>query len=301
MLNSTMIKAKVLQHSITTTGDIIQSFEMDYQRFIHSEFLTHRVFSRNSASSRAIPVAKMVSLLDTQLAHPIHWGQNQAGMQAAVELEGEARQATQDDWVRGSQYAGYIAKRMVDHGAHKQIANRVLEPYVHMKTVMTTTELINFKELRNHPDAQPEFKALAEAMEAALAESTPLELRVGELHVPYVDREVVGKGKNRKIIYSVNGIEVTPEQALKLSASACAQVSYRVLNMGLGKALGIYDRLVSSVPIHASPFEHQASPMGKIKGINFPMGVTHLDRNGAYWSGNFKGWVQNRQVLEQQL
>lgn len=295
MLNSTQITAKVLQHSITEAGVQIASLELEYPRFIHSEFMTHRVFSRNAASSRAIPVAKLINQLETNLAHPIHWGANKPGMQADAELDDPM--AVQADWKRGAEFAQYLARRMSDAGAHKQLVNRVMEPYTHIKTVVTTTELENFMELRDHKDAQPEIQALAKAMKEALKASEPMLLKEGEAHVPYIDRTRDEAG----MVYSVNGKTVSRESAVKISASACAQVSYRLLDLGEEKALDIYEKLVSSRPIHASPFEHQATPMPtKIaKTKDWPKGITHMDREGNFWSGNFKGWIQQRQSLAQ--
>lgn len=295
-LNTTEISAKILQHSITEKGVQIISFELEYPRFIHAEFMTHRVFSRNAASSRAIPISKNIEQVKNRLAHPIHWGVNKPGMQASDELEGDMRINVQQDWVRASQFACHIAERFQTFEAHKQLSNRVLEPFVHMKTVMTTTEIKNFMELRDHKDAQPEIAALARAMAVAVSESEPLVLKEGEYHVPYVDRLRNSEGV---LDYFINGAKVSVEIALQVSASACAQVSYRILNLGIEKAQAIYQKLVTGKPVHASPFEHQATPLiaPKKTAKTWPAGVTHLDRNGEFWSGNFHGWLQNRQNL----
>ena len=288
-LNSTIISAKMLQHSITAAGVELYTMELEYPRFIHAEFMTHRVFSRNAASSRAIKVSTLIGLVTDNLAHPIHWGANQAGMVAENELENP--QQSQDDWVRASQYACYIADRLDSQNVHKQIANRVIENFGHIKVVMTTTEMANFMELRAHPAAAPEIQKLAEQMHFAIMASNPMVLKDGEAHVPYIDRKRLDDGS---LEYSVNGQAIDLATALKISASACAQVSYRLLNLGVEKAVELYDRLANQKPVHASPFEHQALTMPKGK---WPVGATHMTRDGTYWSGNLRGWVQYRHIL----
>ena len=288
-LMSTVISATMIQHSITPEGTQLYTMELEYPRFIHSEFMTHRVFSRNAASSRAIKVSTLVGLVKSQLAHPIHWGENKAGMQSEKELDDS--QSVQEDWVRASQYACYIAERMDSKNAHKHIVNRIIENFGHIKVVMSTTEIDNFMELRDHPAAAPEIQMLAQKMKEAIAASTPMAIKPQEAHVPYVDRKRLDDGT---IEYSVLGQVVDLTMALKISASACAQVSYRLLNLGIDKALDMYERLASGSPVHASPFEHQAFPMPKGK---WPKGATHMTRDGTYWSGNLRGWVQYRHIL----
>jgi hypothetical protein len=124
-------------------------------------------------------------------------------------------------------------------------------------------------------------------------ESKPLALNIGDWHVPYVNRDFWVGGK---LQYSVEGMSIlTRGQARVISASCCAQVSYRVNDHSLEKANAIYDKLMNSKPRHASPVEHQATP---IEGFATAPGVTHMTRDGELWSGNFKGWIQHRQIIE---
>jgi hypothetical protein len=124
----------------------------------------------------------------------------------------------------------------------------------------------------------------------------------GMWHLPYLSFHgyVGGKG-----FYKTGDEVVVEEDAIKISASLCAQVSYRKSDESLDKALKIYDQLVTMKPVHASPFEHQATPIfdPTITGCGMVFealdedGVTHMDREGQLWSGNFKGWIQNRQLI----
>jgi len=285
--------AKIIQDS-TSNGNRITTFELEYPRFIHAELLTHRMFSRNSASSRAIPVERMMELVDTQLAMPCYWGKNQPGMSAREEITEIARAET--TWKFAAQTAREFSKTLLDLGLHKQIANRVTEPFQTIKVVLTATEFDNWFELRAHPDAQPEINLLAQEMKAALKASTPLEILPHDWHVPYVDRT----WQNGQIYYQVAGEHCPVAQARMVSASCCAQVSYRRLDQSLDKALSIAKKLVAGRPWHASPFEHQAKPMlSTLQPHIWEAGTTHQDHHGNFWSGNFRGWIQHRQLLEQ--
>lgn len=297
------ISAKIIAHSKSSVnGKEIVTFELEYPRFIHGELMTHRLFSRNAASSRAIPVKKMIEQVRVTPAAPCHWGKNQPGMQAKEELIGEDLEAVKREWHTASASSVYHAELLVDTGAHKQIVNRILEPFQWMKTVLTATELDNFFWLRKHPDSQPEINLLAEKMWEILKGSDPVTLEAGDWHTPYF-----GAG------YWLEGCGVPLEDALAISSSCCAQVSYRLLDDSLEKARDIYAKLVESKPVHASPFEHQATPMqqggefwdeGGEYSLNCPHssdcweeGVTHSDRQGNLWSGNFKSWIQHRQLI----
>ncbi len=271
-----MISAKIIADSVSMDGARITTFELQYPRFIHGEVMTHRVFSRNAMSSRAIPVAKMIEQVRTNPAMPVHWGANQPGMQAKQEIQHVG--AAKDQWVRAANNAADLAQEMNDLGLHKQIANRVLEPFQWMRTIVTATEWSNFFALRAHPDAQPEFQVLAREMlrgrQESVPELRPLGNRESSWHLPYVsDTERACVADN-----------LLP----KLSAARCARVSYLTHDgerPDTCKDLALFDRLVGSEPLHASPIEHQALPAA----------------DPAHRSNNFVGWVQYRQIYEQSL
>lgn len=296
------ISAQIVADSVTERGDRVTTYELEYPRFIHSEFMTHRLLSKNSASSRAIPVSKMVKHIKQDTAIPIHWGKNQSGMQAKDENDrlvwvDEKMITKEDAWLSARDSAIDYAEAFAESDYHKQIANRLVEPFKMMKVVCTGTEYDNFFWLRLHADAQPEIRELADTMYKALNRNKPQELLLGEYHLPYVTPEV------QSMCESYRSDADPQELALKISASCCAQVSYRTANTSLSKALKIYDMLVKAKPIHASPFEHQARPIDEydincFKTKNPLMhGLTHVDRNGEYWSGNLKGFVQYRHEI----
>ena len=270
------ITAKVISDSISREGQRIITMELEYPRFIHSEFMTHRVFSRNAASSRAIPIDTMMKQVTENPAHPVIWGANQAGMQAGAEVANA--QWAKACWIDAARGAVEHAKVLQDAGLHKQIVNRVLEPFQMMKTVVTSTEWDNFYYLRDHKDAQPEIAVLARKMKEAQDASSPFLICGDEWHVPYVNRK---RGIHGEIIYFVGDDIISEEDALKVSASCCAQVSYRKTDKGIKKALKIYDMLVNNKPVHASPFEHQGRPIALTS-----------------FSGNLRGYQQYRKIIE---
>lgn len=325
------ISAKIIADSFCA-GNRIITFELEYPRFIHAEFMTHRLFSRNAASSRAIPVSRMLELVRDRPATFVHWGKNQAGMQANEELSGDALKFAQNEWKTAAHEASTCATILNDIGAHKQIVNRLLEPFQMMKVVCTATEWDNFLYLRNHRDAQPEIHELASVMWEAMKKSTPELLTPGQWHTPYVKHHHFTNGA---FVYTtlVNASEMdkpenadrefficieeegmaemilTLEEALMVSASCCAQVSYRRQDDSLEKARDIYKRLIESKPCHASPVEHQATPIlsrdpervpANLDGYpaTWEKGITHQGRNGKFWSGNFCGWIQARQLVK---
>lgn len=285
------IEAKIIADSICS-GIRLTTMELNYPRFIHSEFMTHRMFSRNASSSRAIPIEKNIVEVQDNLVMPIHWGKNQPGMQAKEEIIeiGEAR----DQWIFASDNAVYHAEKLHDLGIHKQVANRLLEPFQWIKVIVTATEWGNFFKLRLHPDAQPEMKQLAVVMQAAMNGSTPEELEHGEWHLPYISNDDWSG-------FSFGNYTI--EDLIKFSVARCARVSY--LNHDnsspdVEKDIALADRLLKDG--HMSPFEHQATPMmppGEplSDGIRFwEKGTTHKDKN-YFWSGNFREWKQYRQML----
>jgi len=301
------ISAKIVADSISAYGKRITTFELEYPRFIHSEFTTHRMISKNAASSRAIPVNKMIENIIANTAMPIHWGKNQPGMSAKEECDqmfnlswGHSDETMyplntrEDMWRESRSFAIYVAEAFSRAGYHKQIVNRLLEPYQFMKVVATATEWDNFFWLRDHEDAQPEIRELARVMLLAMNQSKPVILYETEWHMPYFEN---GYWKEH---FSNN----TLEEALMISSSCCAQTSYRKSDDSLEKAIIVYNKLVESKPVHASPFEHQAKPMKHISSANDAMniakweaGVTHLDSSFRLWSANFCEWVQHRKLI----
>lgn len=292
-----MISAKIIADSYNPSLDSrITTFELVYPRFIHGELMTHRMFSRNAASSRAIPIDKVIELVMTTPAMPVHWGANKSGMQANEEVV--AKDLAKLLWLNARDSAVANARLLQKAGLHKQIVNRVLEPFQLMKTIVTSTQYNNWFWLRDHADAQPEIAELAAVMAIAYENNTPEELLFYEWHVPYVKTYRDLRTKIRHYL-DENDKYITDKEACMISASCCAQVSYRKNDGSLEKASLVFDRLINSVPVHASPVEHIAKPILKdLIGTYFGVdGVTHIDKNYMPCSGNLHGWIQFRQLI----
>lgn len=309
---TSQIKAKIIADSVSDiNGQRITTFELEYPRFIHSELMTHRLFSRNAMSSRAVPIEKMIEQVRNNPAKPIHWGKNQSGMQASEELGEPWRSEVEAEWGEAAKNSAKNAEAMMEMYSHKQVVNRIIEPFQLMKTVLTATEFDNFFWLRKHEDAQPEIKELADKMygemKLSLEQSRVNILEPEDWHVPYYQAgawsEVCISNEIGEEI-STDIYDVTLADALAISSSCCAQVSYRLLDDTIEKARKVYQRLVESTPVHASPFEHCASPM-KYEKLNknslasgWEKGITHMDKEYKFWSGNFKSWIQYRQLID---
>lgn len=273
------IEAKIIEDSISPTRARLTTFQLRYPRFIHAELMTHRLFSRNASSSRAIPAKRLFEDIENDPAMPIHWGLNQKGMQAQKEMDAFQAKACKELWLEARDGVLAIARGLESMGLHKQVVNRMTEPWAHISVVLTATEFDNFFSLRCHPDAQPEIKVLSEKMRDLYFANTPRRLNPGQWHLPYIqDEERFAPGNLRK-----HGDLKNEGSLIRASIARCARVSYlthdnQTPTVDLDVAL--YQRLFDSK--HMSPFEHVATP----------------DANPNTWSGNFKGWVQYRKMLK---
>ena len=285
------MSVKILAYSISPEGVPLITFELEYPRFILAELNTHCMLARNTASSRAIPIETVIELIQSDPVMPVYWGKKNRGMSAIEEIEDI--ESAKKVWLDLRDSAIKAAKEFDKLQLHKQIANRILEPWIMAKTVLSGTEMANFFHLRYHKAAQPEFRVLAQEMYEAVKNASPTILQYGEWHLPYVDSYRCEDGK---LHYFINDQEISLQQAQKLSASCCAQVSYRKLDESIDKADKIFSTLIESSPSHASPVEHQATPINP--NGNSLEGITHMDRNGMPWSAKFRGWIQFRKLIE---
>lgn len=281
------IEAKVIADSISEQGIRLTTLQLKYHRFFHSEFMTHRVFSRNASSSRAIPVKKVLAQVWSDPAMPIVWGSNKAGMQAGAELTGWRKKLAMGLWKAAGRVACGFAWSLMKVGLHKQHANRILEPWQWIHVVVSSTEWKNFMELRAHPDAQPEIQELAISIDEAMSNSKPRLLYAGEWHLPYVS-------SFDHCLTDIIGLK-------KMSAARCCRVSYLKHDGERStkeEDFELCDKLAAARPIHASPFEHQATPdtwvpNPFVEGSNI---WSHPEHHG-----NFTGWIQNRKLIEEQF
>lgn len=280
------------------------TFYLVYPRFIHSEVMTHKDFSRSAASSRAIPVRKMLSQVWNSPAMPIEWGINQPGMQAEKAFGGFTRNFLRNLWQLCGRTVCVFVWVAMKIGLHKQIANRMLEPWQLMHVTLTTCKLANFYNLRIHKDAQPEIRHLATLMREMQDCSTPVILAQGEWHLPWI------APADRHEVSCISMSECLKLETLKkMSAARCARSSYANFDgeRSIKGDLETYGKLVESAPVHASPCEHQATPDEMVFA---PMVDTRIVTAGdnrvgfvrqwASWRlhGNLTGYIQYRNTIE---
>jgi thymidylate synthase ThyX len=259
--------AEVLLDSVNPVGQRLTTFVLRFPRFVLPEFNTHRMFSRNASSSRAIPTAKLMQQLREDPVVPVEWGRNQSGMQARELLDADAALAAEAEWLRARDAALAHAEHLRAIGVHKQIVNRVLEPWMWASVIVSSTTYDNFFTLRCHPDAQPEIKRLADLMRMAFAASAPVLRADGEWHLPYVGDEDAG---------------LPIEERKQVSVARCARVSYltHVGTRDTEADIRLYRQLLDAG--HWSPFEHVA--VATADGTRF---------------NNFNGWQAYRHQMEQ--
>lgn len=274
--------ARVLKDSISPAGVRLTTLEVTFPRIVLAEFNTHRVFSRNSASSRAIPVEKMLKRVMDDPFIPIYWGKNQKGMQAEQELTPAEAANAEREWLIARDFAITQAQHLLDIGVHKQITNRLLEPFLWQTVIVTATEWDNWEALRRHPDAQPEIKRIADLMSDVRSASSPRPLKYDQWHLPLTDEldDVLARGG-----------DIDWDFWKKVSTGRCARVSYLTHDgrRDLAADIQLCDRLRSSG--HMSPFEHIARPM------QFGLDISIDDLPAATFRGNFRGWVQYRKEI----
>jgi Thymidylate synthase complementing protein len=302
--------AEIIADSVSEAGDRLTTFEITFPRIVLSEFNTHRMFSRNSASSRAIPVEKqLLRVLDDPFV-PVQWGVNQPGMQAGAELTAGEAEVSLNNHLLMRDYAvlGAVAQiggvdELKDSGLreriaelqdrlqapfeplprplHKQIANRALEPYMWHTVVATGTDWSNYFALRANEQAQPEIQKIAYMMRDLYESHEPTLLRGGEWHLPFVQADER---------------QLAVESMKKISAARCARVSYLTHDTGIrdiGKDLALHDSLLGSG--HMSPFEHPARPMTNEERQMYMVPIG--ENLELPYCGNFQGWIQYRKEI----
>lgn len=270
-------EVSIVADSISPAGARITTFQLKYPRMVHAEVMTHRMFSRNASSTRAIPTAKMIEWIKKDPAMPVYWGKNQKGMQATEELTDYSIAEAKRVWLMARDEAVIRAENLMEIGVHKQIASRILEPWAHINVVLTATSFDNFFALRCHPAAMPEIQVLAVKMARAYRDNIPVRMCNSDWHLPYVSREELGS------IWDAGHNKVF-DTARAISTARCARVSYKTFDGNtpdIASDIDLHDKLRDNG--HWSPFEHPAMCMD------------------GHVSGNFRGWGQYRELLSKSV
>jgi thymidylate synthase ThyX len=242
-----VIKAEILLDSIGADGSAprLTTWKLTFPRFILAEVNTHRMFSRNYPSSRAIPVLKRMGMVIHAPVMPIEWGLDKPGMQSSAKATGIRLWLAKATWRAASLAAVAAAFCLVKLGIHKQVANRILEPFVEVTGLVTATQVgwENFFALRAEGSADPHVQALAYQMLALYNTNTPQVLQPGEWHVPFGSMMEPG---------------LTWDERIKVAVARCARVSFNSFDGEdtPAKDAKLHDRLAASG--HWSSFEHIA-------------------------------------------
>ena len=283
-----MIKATIAQDSTNSNGDRLLTFSLTYGRLIHSEMLRHRAASHSVKSSRAIPLKKYRKEVEENPYMPVKFGTNQRGMQAGEETDASASHG-KTVWKISAKIACLMHNMMEKANIHKEVANRILEPYVWVEETLTVEHdaLVEMGKLRIHEDAQEDIRVVIEMMLEAAEQNTPLLLKNDEWHLPYVVRK--RNDDDDKLSYFDNdGKILTLDEAIVCSAARCARSSYANHDNSMTTYENdskLADRLIGSDPMHLSPFEHQARPFND-------------EKEKEKFSSNFRHFFQQRKAIE---
>jgi hypothetical protein len=303
--------AKVVLDSISPAGHRLTTMEVTIARFNLVDFNTHRMFSRNSASSRAIPIEKQLGRVTNDPMIPLFWAKNQKGMLATEELVDEARDAVERIWRRTAVAITDVARSLLDIGLHKQLTNRILEPFMWQTILVTATNWDNFFALRRHPETQAELRHAADLMWEAREASTPILTLEDHWHLPLV------YGPTGTLLYTedmddavalARELGTTSLKILrKVSVGRCARVSSLTQDgrRDLRADIDLCDKRMRKNG-HMSPFEHVARPMNNWEYQNiFKQDKLHWEEETESWKrigtthylGNIEGWVQERKLI----
>lgn len=297
---------QIVADSISPQGHRITTMLVTMPRIILAEFNTHRMLSRNSASSRAIPFDKMVETVENNPFIPLKWMKQHKGMQGTDYFEDY-----QDSdfflyhWREAAQNAIRTAKFMSSRKLTKQVCNRLLEPFMWHTVLVTATEWENFFALRLHSDAEIHMQHVAQLMLDAMNDSEPIRLQEGQWHIPFG-----GLIDTHTLAIAIGEDKDLGDAIIKIATARCAQTSYTVVgdddkNMKYIKLIALHDRLLKSG--HMSPFEHCAKAMTQDeyhqwniqRGIEISreQNIHLLESTQLGWCGNFRGWIQYRKMI----
>lgn len=301
------IDATIIADSITERGERLTTFIVTFPRIVLAEFNTHRMLTKNSASSRAIPNKKMLDNVKNHPFIPIRWMKEHKGMQGTEYWTNERLPDSQpyvehfrNEWLRARNLAIQQAEELSNYGLTKQIANRLLEPFLWHTVIVTGTEWENFFALRAHGAAEIHIQDLAYKMLQVYNENTPTALKAGEWHIPFgdrIDEDELGNALSNFTWGKRDEDKRILEAKVKVATARCARVSYMTFDgeIDYKKDIELHDRLLASG--HMSPFEHCARVMNQDEYLDhshYDM-VNDIMVNGV--CGNFKGFIQYRKLI----
>ena len=290
----------VLADSVSPDGVRLVTMEVTFPRFILAEVNTHRMLSRNSASSRAIPTEKQIARVMENPFVPETFNKRVKGMGVGDAFSEEEQAEARETWLYARDEAVRAATKLNEQGLDKSRANRLLEPFMWHTAIISATEWDNFFGLRDHPAAQPEFQIVARMMREALADSPSQRLDYGMWHLPLLTETELAKlcswRKADPNETPQHKIDEAIEHWKMVSASRCARVSFdkHTDTEPIKKTIERAKILMGNG--HFSPFEHVARPM-EHGGTDNQYDPNYELGPARAFAGNFRGWVQMRKEI----
>lgn len=325
-----LFRVKIVADSIVggTGGQRLVTFQLTYPRVVLAELNTHRMFSRSTESSRAIPGKKRLEQLRKCAYVPLRFGKRVAGMGSGTDLEREESLRASAAWRDVLSRAVAATESMLDAGLAKEELNRVTEPFSLVRTVLTATDWGNFFAQRCDDNAYPPFRFMARAMFLAMGKSKPQVMCYGQWHMPYIGQDDYEAAR----LYVADWLKSHPEiesqvspfpssrygawlhyHLCRWSAARCARVSYGLMDgkranpeaddVTWAKLSGHHecgkDNPLEIAWIPAAKVGHgERWPYTPIHGSAMEHQATPEDAAsvGRYMS-NLRGWLQFRKFL----
>jgi thymidylate synthase ThyX len=247
-------QAVILADSLNAeTGDRWVTFEIsNFPKVLLQELNTHRMLSRNAASSRAMPIAKVIERVKQNPYIPT-FRENQRGMVGKVIHDQERWHKAEQIYRRALESAIHYAEQMAEINIHKEAVNRLLEPFMTVPVIISGTEWQNFFRLRTSPDATPDFQATALLLQELYHSNIPKTLQAGELHCIYAE-------------HIPDDLPIGDR--LKVMSARAARISYRnhgTNHIDIQKDLELAENLIRDG--HLSPLEHIGWALSKEQAL----------------------------------
>ena len=323
-----MIKVEIVADSANSFGDRLTSLVLTYPRIIHSEMMTHRMFSRNASSSRAVPVDKMIKAVRENTFCPFEFQKSHKGMQGSEYFTGADRQECINLWLESAELALQQAEKMKAKCISKQIINRILEPYQYYTVLITGSKegWQNFFNLRC-----PSYKLIgldeenvksrkewlekiqfSSALHPSMYPKTDVEwlqINKGQAEIHIMDLaekiyDAVNESTPKQLqagewhipmISDLESLKLSTDDQIKLSVGRAANTSYTVVGdekeLTLEHAIKIHDKCVELV--HSSVFEHCARAMSDEEYKVFIKGKNIGTIAPYLFDDISKGWCNN--------
>lgn len=277
------ISAEIVADSINLNGNRLTTMLITFPRIILPEFNTHRMISKNTSSSRAIPFRKKLAEVENNPFIPLSFQKDHKGMQGTEYMDYDV---AVDLWLNTRDSAVKEAKALSEAGMTKQLVNRTIEAYTWTTMLVSGTEWENFFALRKHKDAEIHIQELASKMLEAMNDSTPIKIENG-WHIPFGDKIDLREAWDAYIFITSKDrtlpvVQTDEELKAWISCARAARLSYETFDNEINYEKDLTLAFNLALSGHWSAFEHTS--------------LTHKDM--VDFHGNLKGWMQFRKSFQ---